>query len=69
MYIPQILIQNQQTRCSFVWGQGQGETNGGPRESNELENVLKSVSSNEILAKDKIDIMQQAITKCPKISI
>ena len=49
--------------------QGRGETSGGPRNLNEHENVLKSVSNNEIWAQDKIDIMQQAVAKYPKIRI
>ena len=49
--------------------QDRGETNGGPRDLNELENVLRPVSNNEISAQDKIDIMQEAVAKCPKINI
>ena len=30
---------------------------------------MRSISSHEMLAQDKIKIMQQAIAKCPKISI
>ena len=49
--------------------QGRGKTTSGPRDLNELENVLRSVSSKEILAQDKVDIMQHTVAKCPKISI
>ena len=34
-----------------------------------MENVLRSISSQGILAQDKVEIMQQAVAKCPKISI
>ena len=34
-----------------------------------MENVLRSLSSQGILAQDKIEIIQQAVAKCPKISI
>ena len=34
-----------------------------------MDNVLRSISSQGILAKDKVEIMQQAVAKCPKISI
>ena len=34
-----------------------------------MENVLRSISSQGILAQDKIEIMQQAVAKNPKISI
>ena len=35
----------------------------------DMENVLRSISSHEILTQDKINIMQQAVAKCPKVSI
>ena len=34
-----------------------------------MEKVLRSISSQGILAQDKVKIMQQAVAKCPKISI
>ena len=34
-----------------------------------VENVLRSISSQGSLAQDKIEIMQQAVAKCPKASI
>ena len=46
-----------------------GGTNSGPKVTNPMENVLWSISSHVILAQDKIEIMQQAVAKCPKISI
>ena len=49
--------------------QGRGETSGGPKDLNEFQDVLRSISSNEISAQDKINIMQKAIAKCPKINI
>ena len=48
---------------------GRGAANSGPKNMTELDNVLRSISSQGILAQDKIDIMQQAIAKCPKVSI
>ena len=49
--------------------QGRGGTNCDPKFTDPVENVLKSISSHVILAQDKIEIMQQAVAKCPKISI
>ena len=34
-----------------------------------MENVLRPISSQGISAQDKVEIMQQAVAKCPKISI
>ena len=34
-----------------------------------MDNVLRSISSQGILAQDKVEIMQQAVARCPKISI
>ena len=34
-----------------------------------MENILRSISSQGILAQDKVEIMQQDAAKCPKISI
>ena len=31
--------------------------------------IMRSISSQGILAKDKMEIMQQAVAKCPKISV
>ena len=49
--------------------QGKGGTESGPIVMNEMENVLRSISSHGVLEQDKIDTMQQAVAKCPKISI
>ena len=49
--------------------QGRGGTNSGPKDTDYVENVLRSISSQGISAQDKIEIMQQAVAKCPKISI
>ena len=49
--------------------QGRGGTNSGPKDVDIMGNVLRSISSQGILAQEKIEIMQQAIAKCPKISI
>ena len=48
--------------------QGRGGTNSGPKNTN-LENVLTSISSKGILAQDKVEIKQQTVAKCPKLSI
>ena len=49
--------------------QGRGAVNSGPEKITDMSNVLRSISSHEILAQDKIDIMQQAVARCPKVSI
>ena len=49
--------------------QGKGGTNSGPKVTDPMENVLRSISSHGILPQNKIEIMQQAVAKCPKISI
>ena len=49
--------------------QGRGGTNSGPQDKSFTVNVLRSISSQEISTKDKVQIMQQAVAKCPKISI
>ena len=33
-----------------------------------MVDVLRSISSQGILAQDKVEIMQQTVAKCPKIS-
>ena len=43
--------------------------NSGPQDKDVMVNVLRSISSQGILAQDKVEIMQQAVAKCPKISI
>ena len=49
--------------------QGKGGTNSGPQDKDFMVNVLRSISSQGILAQDKVEIMQHAVAKCPKISI
>ena len=49
--------------------QGRGETSDGPENLNEFQDVLRSVSRNEISVQDRINIMQKAITNCCKIHI
>ena len=49
--------------------QGRGGTNSGPKDADHMENVFRSTSSQGILTQDKIEIMQQDVAKCPKISI
>ena len=41
----------------------------GPNDIPEFDNVLRSFSSQGILPQTKINIVQQAIAKCPKVSI
>ena len=48
---------------------GRGATNSGTKNMNKLDNVLRPISSQGISAQDKIDIMQQSVAKCPKVSI
>ena len=58
------LIRKCQTRDPLSKDQGRRGTNSGPK-----DNDLRSISSQGILARDKVEIMQQAVARCPKISI
>ena len=58
-----------QTKDTFSKGQGKGAANSGPENITELGNVLQSIPSQGIFSQTKIDIMQQAVAKCPKVSI
>ena len=49
--------------------QGRGGTNSGPKDTDIIGNVLRSISSQGILTQDKIEIMQQTVAKCPRVSI
>ena len=49
--------------------QGRGAANSGPENITELGIVLRSISSQGILAQTKIDIMQKAVARYPKVSI
>ena len=49
--------------------QSRGTANSGPKSVTDLSNALQSISSQGISTQTKIDIMQQAVTKCPKVSI
>ena len=49
--------------------QGRGAAKSGPKYTSKINNVLRSLSSQGILAQTKINIMQQAVAKCPKVSI
>ena len=49
--------------------QGKGAAKSGPRNTTEIDDALWSLSSHEIVAQTKIDIMQQAIAKCPMVNI
>ena len=49
--------------------QGKGGTNSGPQDKDFIVNVLRSISSQGISAKDKVEIVQQVVAKFPKISI
>ena len=49
--------------------QGREGTNSDPQNNDFMDNILRPISSLGILAQDKVEIMQQAVAKCPKISI
>ena len=49
--------------------QAGGGTNSGPKDIDIIGNVLRSISSQGFSAQDRIEIMQQAVAKSPKISI
>ena len=59
----------QYTAGSFVYRPGQEAAKSGPKDNTKLGNVLWSLSSLEILAPTKVSVMQQAVEKCPKVSI
>ena len=46
-----------------------GAAKSGLKDTSEIDNVLKSLSSQGILAHAKINIVQQAVAKCPRVSI
>ena len=46
-----------------------GATNSGPKDIPKLDSILRSLSSQGILAQTKISIMQQTVAKCLKLSI
>ena len=50
-------------------GQGRGAVNSGPEYMTEIDNVLRSISSHGISTQEKINIMQQAVARCPKVII
>ena len=49
--------------------QGRGAAKSGPKDITKLDTVLWSLSSQEISAQTKINIMQWAVTKCPNVNI
>ena len=49
--------------------QGKGGSNSGPQDKDFIDSIMRSISSQGILVHDKVEIMQQAVVKCPKISI
>ena len=49
--------------------QDRGVANSGPKNVTKLGDVLRSISSHGILAQTKINIMQEVVVRCPKVSI
>ena len=49
--------------------QSKGGSNSGPQDKDFMDGIMRSISSQGILAQDKVEIMQQAVAKCSKISI
>ena len=49
--------------------QGKGGSNSGPQDEDFMACIMRSISSKGISAKDKIEIMQQADARWPKISV
>ena len=64
-----LLTKNDKLETPLSKDQGSRGTNSGPKDNDFMENVLRSISSQGISAQDKVEIMQQAVAKCPKISI
>ena len=62
MHTPQI----SQTKDSFVYRPGKGAVRSGPNDIPEFDNVLRSLSSQGIVAQTKISVMQQAIANAPR---
>ena len=56
-------------KSSSASGPGQGSIQEWSERYSERDKVLRSLSSQGILAQAKINIMQQAVAKCPKVSI
>ena len=70
IHVPQIqIIKNGRLETPLSKDQVKGGINSGPKVTDPMENILRSISSHVILAQDKIEIMQQAVAKCPKSSI
>ena len=49
--------------------QGKGGSNSGPQDEDFMVCIMKLISSQGISVKDKMEIVQQAVAKCPKISV
>ena len=49
--------------------EGKGGSNSGPQDEDFMVCIMMSISSQGISAKDKMEIMQQAVARCPKISV
>ena len=49
--------------------QGKGGSNSGLQDKDFIDGIMMSISSQGILAQDKVEIMQQAVAKCTKISV
>ena len=49
--------------------QGRGGSNSGPHNEDFMVCIMRSISSQGISGKDKMEIMQQAVPRCIKISV
>ena len=53
----------------MVTDQSKGESESGPHPTNEEESLICQLRNASILAETKIEIMQHAVAKCPKVCI
>ena len=65
----QLPKNNRKLRPPLVMDQPKGEVNSGPHPDNEEKDLIFQLKNASILAETKIEIMQCAVVKCPKVCI
>ena len=63
------MIKTGKLKTPLAKDQGRGTANSGPKNIIELGDVLRSKSSHGVSAQEKVNIMQQAVARQPKVSI
>ena len=61
--------RTQKTETSLVMDQPKGESESGPHHTNEEKSLIVQLRNGSISAETKIEIMQCAVAKCPKVCI